>query len=299
MLIILAFYGLGKVWGLIVLLLNAGASVYFFLTTMYDHYDIIVNTQEESALLIAFEIPMIMAIISYMIYLNNKAHENVQNDLMQANKNLAVNNVEISQRDDEKTVLVKEIHHRVKNNLQIIVSLLRLQMSDVKSAEAKKHFTEAINRVLVMSSIHQKLYGQQDISRFDLQPYIEELATELKQFYAEDWPIEIDVETKFEDIDLKTVVPLGLILNELLSNSFKYAFNDRTEGRIRIQIEDLGTYFTMTYSDNGVWREVEKKDRGFGLELIETLTEQLNGIKSRSTGQNGTQYTFEMQKQIE
>ncbi|UKN02443.1 sensor histidine kinase [Paracrocinitomix mangrovi] len=296
MLIILAFYGIGKIWGVIILIANIVGTVVFFLTTLYDHYDAIVITDHNSALLIAIELPVIMIIISYLVFLDEKAHEQIQNDLIEANKSLEANNREISRRDQEKTILVKEIHHRVKNNLQIIISLLRLQMTDIKNHESRQHFSEAINRVMVMSSIHQKLYKEQDLTEFSLVSYIEDLSSELKLFFLEEFPVDITVESDYRIIDLKTVVPVGLIMNELLSNSFKYAFESSESGKISIFIKDQGEYFDLIYFDNGTWKETTDENAGFGLELINTLAEQLNGTVEFKTGKEGTFYKFHLQK---
>ena len=296
MLIILAFHGLHKLWGVTVLIVNAACTSYYFLYYMYDHYEIIVSSQKETIPLIAIEVPIIMTIIAYLVHLNAKANKEIQRDLIEANKTLENSNLEITKKDEEKTVLVKEIHHRVKNNLQIIISLLRLQMSEVKSAEAQESFSEAINRVMVMSSIHQKLYRQEDIAKFSIQTYIQDLAAELKQFFAEEKDISIDVQTEVKDVDLKTIIPLGLIINELLSNSFKYAFKDRDSGKVTIIIQDLGAYLEMRYTDDGLWKEKSEGGTGFGLELIETLTEQLNGLFRRESTGSGTLYSFELQK---
>jgi len=213
-----------------------------------------------------------------------------------ANKELEANNVLIQKRDAEKTILVKEIHHRVKNNLQIIISLLRLQMVELKGAESKKQFSEAINRVMVMSSIHQKLYQQKDIAQFKLSSFIEELSSELKLFFKEEFPVEIKINSEYEDIDLKTVVPVGLILNELLSNSFKYAFDGMDSGKIQIIGTEQENDFILNYSDNGIWKEPANENSGFGVELIEVLTEQLNGTKEFSVTDKGTEYKFTLKK---
>ncbi|MCB9222542.1 MAG: sensor histidine kinase [Crocinitomicaceae bacterium] len=296
MIVILSFYGIGKKWGLFILLLNIIGAAYFLVFSLYDHYDVIIQTEERSRFLIAFEIPVIMTIISYLVFLDNRAHEQIQKDLLSANKTLEENNIEISKRDQEKTILVKEIHHRVKNNLQIIISLLRLQMTDIKNKESKQHFSEAINRVMVMSSIHQKLYKEQDLSEFSLVSYIEDLSSELKQFFLEEFPVKINVESDYQIIDLKTVVPVGLIMNELLSNSFKYAFKSSESGEISILIKNQGDFFDLIYFDNGTWIEPKEDNSSFGLELINTLTEQLNGTMEFKAGKEGTFYKFHLQK---
>jgi two-component sensor histidine kinase len=294
--VLIAFFGLGMKWGTAVLSLNIFGSLYFIFFSMRNHYETMHEIESMNEIAISIEVPSAMIVIGYLIYLFIKAQRTAEYDLLQANKELEANNALIHKRDSEKTILVKEIHHRVKNNLQIIISLLRLQMAELKSAESKKQFSEAINRVMVMSSIHQKLYQQKDITQFKLSSFIEDLSSELKLFFKEEFPIEINITSEYEGIDLKTVVPVGLILNELLSNSFKYAFDGMDKGEINIRVKEERANFTLYYSDNGKWREPANENSGFGVELIEILTEQLNGVKEFNLTDNGTEYTFTLKK---
>ena len=263
--------------------------------SLNKHYEAMHGISNFNSLAIALELISIISIISYIVFLFVKTRKNAEDKLIAVNKELAAQNKEILKRDDEKTVLVKEIHHRVKNNLQIIISLLRLQMTEIRSSEAKTHFSEAINRVMVMSSIHQKLYQENNLTDFDLNNYVEELATELKNFFREDDDISINVNAHYHNIDIKTIVPVGLLLNELLSNSFKYAFQSVSKGVISIDITEKEGHFELKYADNGKWINKSKEENGFGLELIDILTEQLNGSKSIVTDENGTFYTFKLQ----
>lgn len=294
--IFLGFFGLGARYGAILLAVNIAPIVYFFLFVLNDHLAILPLQSFEERLMLSVEITACYLCVGYIIYQLIKVQKLSEQELLDKNKVLKENNDFIKKSNFEKTILVKEIHHRVKNNLQIIISLLRLQMMEVRSSEAKKHFSEAINRALVMSSIHQKLYRQEEISQFRLDSYIEELATELKSFFKEGFPIELNIKTEFNDIDLKSIVPLGLLLNELISNSLKYAFHERESGKITIIVSDHNEYFELEYFDNGSWRNLQEDQSGFGLELIEMLTEQLNGEKKFTTNEEGTTYHFKLQK---
>ena len=234
-----------------------------------------------------------------------KVHEELENHKNNLQKLVQEKTLELAQANEilqnqnkEKEILIKEIHHRVKNNLQIIISLLRLQMTEVKNLEAKEHFSEAINRVMVMSSIHQKLYQEKDITKFSLKEYIEELSADLKMFFIEEFEISFKISVKYDSIDLKTVVPLGLILNELLSNSFKYAFIEKETGKISITIEKNLNGFSMIYSDNGKWKGISDENSGFGLELIDILTEQLNGSKNLKKETDETVYEFQFNPDV-
>jgi len=295
-LILLGFFGLGIIQGFIVLTVNLLATLYFTLFTMHEHFEVLKQAEPLNKYVIAIEFTCTMFITGYIVYLFITAQRFAEKKLILANKELGENYTLIQRKNEEKTVLVKEIHHRVKNNLQIITSLLRLQMGEIKNEEARAHFGEAINRVMVMSSIHQKLYQGEDITQFVLSEYIEELAKELRQFFAQSLPVNIKINSEYEHVDLKTVVPIGLIINELLSNSFKYAFEGKDSGEIIINVIDKKDDFEIFYSDNGLWKVSDHEENGFGLELIDILTEQLSGTKTLVTNEEGTNYSFIFKK---
>ncbi len=295
--VLLSFFGLGIKNGFIVISVNLLACFYFIFMSMNLHFESIHATDDLNKVIIAIETSCTLFIIGYLIYLFINMQRFVERKLLVANNELEENNLVILKRNEEKTILVKEIHHRVKNNLQIIISLLKLQGNEIDHDETKMHFNEAINRVMVMSSIHQRLYQAKDITKFNLTSYIEGLAEELKVFFCGDFPIKINVDSNCNDIGLKTVVPIGLLLNELLSNSFKYAFLHKDSGEIAINIEDVkADRFKITYSDDGIWREPLFGNRGFGLELIQILTEQMEGKKRFEVKDSGTYYSFKLNK---
>jgi two-component sensor histidine kinase len=294
--IIFTFFGLGSRWGLFFLFLNLIGIAYFIFFTLEVNFEAINQISIGDKITLSIEMAACLSITSYVIYQFVKIRQTTELELIKKNIKLEESNTEIHKQNEEKTILVKEIHHRVKNNLQIIISLLRLQMTDINNVESKKHFSEAINRVMVMSSIHQKLYKEQELSKFSLVSYIDDLSSELKQFFLEEFPVEINIESDYRVIDLKTVVPLGLILNELLSNSFKYAFTGLESGEISILLKDKGDYFDLIYFDSGDWIEPNDESSGFGIELINTLSEQLNGTVEFRTEKEGTYYKFHLQK---
>lgn len=294
--LILTFFGLGKFWGVVFLFINSLGYLYYIFFGMANHYASLNEISSTAKIAVASESMFCLFLIGYLVNNYMKIHSRAEYELIEKNMKLEGQNEIIQKRDAEKTILVKEIHHRVKNNLQIIISLLRLQMSELKSAEAKAHFSEAINRVMVMASIHQKLYQEKEITEFNLDNYIRELSEELKSFFKEDFPIEFEIDIDYPHIDLKTVVPVGLILNELLSNSLKYAFTEMTSGKIKIQIKEIGQHFELKYSDNGKWKDPDADSGGFGIELIDVLTEQLNGTHEVRTSDKGTSYYFSLNK---
>jgi two-component sensor histidine kinase len=182
----------------------------------------------------------------------------------------------------EKEVLLKEIHHRVKNNLQAISSLLYLQSKGVKDKEALEMFQDGQNRVRSMALIHERLYHSKDLTRVDFAEYVRNLASYLFRSYgvhSNVIQLKVNVEDVFLGID--TAIPCGLITNELISNSLKHAFPGGRGGEIRIELcSDHDGQFTLVVSDNGVGfpQDLDFLDTdSLGLQLVNTLIDQLEG----------------------
>jgi len=182
---------------------------------------------------------------------------------------------------DEKMILLKEVHHRVKNNLQIINSLLNLQSRYISDEKTLAAIRESQNRIRAMSMVHEKLYQTEDISDIDLGEYIRFLAESLFQFYGAKMQ-KITLTTDIPDIhaDINIAIPFGLIMNELISNSLKYAFPEGNKGEVVINIRREDHTLKVVYKDNGIgipadldWRNT----RSLGLRLVRSLVEQLNG----------------------
>lgn len=289
----LAFFGIGKKMGFILLFLSLGSVVFF----MFYSLNINIRTVEERSTFqqIALVLELIAGfsvnIYLYLIFLNFFKFS--QEQLLKVNDELRTQNALIKEQDEEKTVLVKEVHHRVKNNLQIIVSLLRNQMEQINNPMVEEHFQESINRIIVMSQIHKNLYSQESLKNIHFSKYVDDLAQDLVTIYGNDKKVEVLINSKCDAIGLRSIVPLGLLLNELITNSLKYAFSGRNEGKIFISFEQSGTDYLLTYSDNGNWIEREAYV-GFGLSLISTLTEQLDGTKELITSENETSYYFQL-----
>jgi two-component sensor histidine kinase/HAMP domain-containing protein len=191
--------------------------------------------------------------------------------------------------------LIREIHHRVKNNLQVVASLLRLQSGTIEDERLQQVFAQSQSRVASMALIHEKLYKGDDLAQLDLSVYIKELFTELVQLNKVHETIRY--RTAIDPglvLDLDTMVPLGLVLNELITNSFKHAFTGNAEGFIDLRIHRVeGRQFDLHYSDNGkgIPRERMDSDAGtLGMSLIESLVEQLNGFVTMESDSSGTRY---------
>uniref|UniRef100_A0ACD5GQM2 Sensor histidine kinase n=1 Tax=Desertifilum tharense IPPAS B-1220 TaxID=1781255 RepID=A0ACD5GQM2_9CYAN len=182
----------------------------------------------------------------------------------------------------EKEVLLKEIHHRVKNNLQVISSLLKLQSGYIKDENTIALFKDSYNRVRSMTLIHEKLYRSQDLGRIDVPDYIHTLTGNLIKSYvmlANTIQLELNIEKVLLDVD--TAIPCGLMINELVSNCLKYAFPKGDSGKIQVDFGSVDEqYFQLSVRDNGIGLpkdfDFETAD-SLGLQLVVNLTEQLEG----------------------
>jgi PAS domain S-box-containing protein len=206
----------------------------------------------------------------------------------------------------------KELHHRIKNNLQIISSILDLQSEffkgreDIRDSEVLNAFKVSIDRVLSIALIHEELYKGKNIELLNFSQYIKELAENLILTYKLETDIcfYLDLEEKIF-LDMDTAIPLGIIINELITNSFKYAFSGRDKGEIQIELHreesgkrkidgDKNTSFTLSVSDNGKGIpediDIENLD-SLGLQLVTTLVDQLEG-ELELKRDNGTEFTI-------
>lgn len=195
----------------------------------------------------------------------------------------------------EKEILIKEIHHRVKNNLQIISSLLNLQNNYVTDAVTDAVLTECQNRVKAISFVHESLYINNDFNNLKIINYVQGLVSNLRSSFASsisNIDICYDIDESF--INLDYAVPLGLIINELVTNSFKYAFTEEKSYEIFLQIYQKNQKLVMVYKDNGVGfdKSVDLENlSSLGIQLIQILTEQLEGNLTIENS-NGVKYLF-------
>jgi two-component sensor histidine kinase len=193
----------------------------------------------------------------------------------------------------EKEVLLAEIHHRVKNNLAVVSGLLGLQATYVKDEQARSLFEESRSRIHSMAIIHDKLYQHETFATIDFSSYINDLVSHIKKLYN-NIGTKVSFEIVCNDIylDIKNAVPCGLILNELISNSFKHAFPGREEGLVKIVCTRMGERFTMMVSDDGVGYDMDKalqNPTSLGLTLISALAGQVNG-NLKTTFHQGTAF---------
>ncbi len=203
---------------------------------------------------------------------------------------------QISASLEEKEILLKEIHHRVKNNMQVISSLLSLQSKNIPDKHTQDLFNESRNRIRSMALIHEKLYQSKDLYKIDFRSYVVDLLNNLMISYGirgKNIRQEIDIENISFDID--TAITLGLIINELVSNSFKHAFNKIKNGTLIVSIHKEGKKFILIVKDDGQGIPEDfnlKNSETLGLQLVDTLIEQFYG-KYQIKNNNGTEFIIE------
>ncbi|MBI3133223.1 MAG: sensor histidine kinase [Bacteroidetes bacterium] len=288
--ILYAYFTLGKTWGNIALAANTAALVYFILFRLNDNLFSVKLLNQGEIISLCVNSCICSIIIAYLIYQFLNTNRFAESNYLRMTSELQQKNKEVELQHEEKTVMLREIHHRVKNNLQVITSLLRLQSREARDLETIELFKDSTNRVVAMALIHEKMYQTKDLAKINLEDYLRTLLNDLIESYSIEIPIKADIVSRVEMISNKSLVPLALLFNELTSNSLKHAFARLSEGYIKISIERQNAKIILHYQDNGTWRE-KQKGTSFGLELIESLTEQLDGTCTRSVTQ-GTSYEF-------
>jgi PAS domain S-box-containing protein len=200
---------------------------------------------------------------------------------------------------DEKVILLREVHHRVKNNLQIIISLVNLQMRQTDDPGVKQIMSETQNRVRAMSLVHEKLYRSESLSRIDFADYTRFLATQLFSFYGTDsLRVRLDFTMGKIMVDINTAVPLGLLMNELISNALKHAFPNGREGTLSISGGYEGDLITLVVRDDGIGIPTEldwKNTTSLGMRLVTSLIDQVDGTVTLDRNQ-GTAFTITVRR---
>jgi two-component sensor histidine kinase len=197
---------------------------------------------------------------------------------------------------EEKETLLQEIHHRVKNNLTVVSSLLKLQANGMDDERLKEALNESQNRIYAMSAVHESLYSSKNLSEIELKVYVTKISRTLIQTYSTN-PANVKFNTDSEEIKIgiNQASPIGLIINELISNSLKYAFPNEREGKIDVSMKKTDNELNLVIKDDGVGMPDDldwKNSKSLGLKLVRTLVEnQLDGsVDMEST--NGTKFTI-------
>lgn len=193
------------------------------------------------------------------------------------NKNKVVSKL-LMKQNEEKQVMMKEIHHRVKNNLQVVNSLLRLQSKEVKDSKVLEMFKNTQRRVLSMAKLHENMYSTENLKLINVEKHLSGLITDIIDSYDLGKEINIELNIIDEEFSIKTLLPLSLIVNEVITNSLKHAFINKQKGNVYLELKkNSKENFEMIIGDDGIGFHPLEKNSGLGTKLINIFSRQLNG----------------------
>ena len=252
--------------------------------------ELIAKRQQQTIYIVALLLGTVML---GLLYRNYRLEQRSNQKLEALNEELDHKNVLLDKRNAENELLLKEIHHRVKNNLEIVSSLLALQSSQIDDPNTKDAMQEGQNRVQSIGIVHQKLYQGTNLGAVEMKDYFINLGESLIGSFGAEKRVTLECAMDNLDVDIDTAVPLGLIVNELLTNTLKYAFPEGQQGKVEITLQKNGDgVLQLQVSDNGVGKSGQIKGTGFGGQLISLLTQQLNGTMQEEV-KNGTRIFFD------
>lgn len=289
-------FNLGIYWGIVFGALGGTVFVFYRQNHLFETFELTKFDPNTHLITFIVEITLASFLLLYLIQLYLLTSRKSEVALKKQNQLLLEKNELIELQNAEKTIMLREIHHRVKNNLQVINSLLRLQAYEIKDPVALAAFDLSQKRIHAMALIHERLYKIEKMSDTISADYIELLVKDLVDLYKTNQQITLTISVQNGIVPQENIVPFGLIINELISNSLKHGIKDR--GQICIKSNRENHAFKFEYLDNGIGFDAEIK-KGFGLELIESLTEQLEGkVNYKNNLPTGVHFTFEFNQTI-
>jgi len=227
------------------------------------------ETKKQSIIIWAISLGLLLIVAFAIIIANRLKISNSQKEI-------------IEQKNTENELLLGEIHHRVKNNLQVISSLLSLQERNIEDKSAKAAILEGKERVKSMGLIHKLLYQNDNYSGVEMDDYVNKLVTGLlDSFGVDDTNFNLDIDFSKLKLDVDTAIPLGLIINELVINSLKYAYTNTKKPALKLKLEKEKEELVLEITDNGTGKAIDlNNSKSFGMKLIKSLSRQLGGTLS-------------------
>lgn len=253
------------------------------------------NFYQEHNVLIILGVLFLIFVIIYKCY---SSKNEINKDLALKQEKINDQSISLKKLLLDKEWLLKELHHRVKNNLQVVISLLNTQSAYLENKDALLAIQDSQNRMFAMSLIHQKLYQNDNLSTIDMHWYIPELVSYLKSVFDADHKIAFLLDIDHVDLDVAQAMPLGLILNEAIINALKYAYPETHKGEVKIFLkEKQDNLYQLIISDNGVGvPDFELKNRNsLGMNLMYGLSNQIEGAFEVES-KNGLSITLNFKK---
>ena len=291
-LVLLVFFGylIKKVYGNTLLILVTLSVIAFYLINVLNYVLVNEITKENNA---EFNLIFLLFLIIILGGVFGRMMNKTNLKISQAKK-------EIVRKNDEKTVMLKEIHHRVKNNLQVVNSLLRIQSRSVVDENVKMMFKVAQSRVIAMARLHEKIYNTKDLKNIDVGEHFKLLLSDLISSNNLGKEISSKLNIQHIAMSIDTLLPLSLIVNELISNSLKHAFNGVEKGEVKVElILQDNTQCKLIVSDNGsgVDKDIlSGANNSTGITLIKTFARQLNGTITILKNINGASFELTFTK---
>lgn len=247
--------------------------------------------QQRQIQLLSFGVAGLFLLLSgvlFWVYRNNR----------RTSRKLEALNQNLVKKNQENELLLKEIHHRVKNNLEIVSSLLALQSAQIEDSEVQNALQASRSRVQSMGILHQKLYQGENLAAIEMKDYLINLSEGLLDTFNAEDRVKIECAMQELELDVDTAVPIGLIVNGLLTNALKYAFPEGKPGAIKVSLESVdAATLQLRIADNGIGKKMETaaQGTGFGTQLVNLLTRQLEGVMTQEVN-NGTIISFQFKK---
>ncbi|QBN17976.1 histidine kinase dimerization/phosphoacceptor domain -containing protein [Flavobacterium nackdongense] len=251
----------------------------------------LIQKQKQQTIYIIALLTIVILLIWF--YRNYQLKQKSNQQLAALNNDLANKNNLLDKKNAENELLLKEIHHRVKNNLLVISSLLELQSEQIDDPKIKEAIKDGQNRVNSIGIVHRKLYQYDNVGFIDMKEYVMSLSESILGGFGTEGLINLELQVEKFDLEIDTAIPVGLIINELLTNALKYAFRPGEKGTIIIKlVRQNNALLHLQVADNGIGKSDAIQGTGFGGQLIALLTNQLNG-RMKEVIQNGTTISFD------
>lgn len=257
----------------------------------------IINSLESFGIITWVSIWIILCVGIGAVLLISSWNKELEKKVKEKTASLKSAKKEVKKSLKEKEILLQEIHHRVKNNLAVVTALLELQLLRSAEENTRHVLSDAIARVKSMGFVHETLYQTENFSTVNLHDYIERLCNSIKSAYkTKEQQIDLFVDAIGCNMEMEKAIPLGLILNELLVNTYKHAFIGRTNGNISVLLRVEEQNLILEVSDNGVGfsesNEEPKGEKSLGMTIIQTLVTQLRGTQKFTSSSQGTKFNL-------